>query len=428
MLVYEAALRVPLIVSGPGVAVVRRDDPVSLIDIAPTFAAFSGAATSNAARRARSLLESPAGDREIYAETRYPRVAGWSPVHTLAGDRWKLILSRGAELYDLRSDAAEKHNLAATRAATVNAMTARLETLRASGAHASPASTLPDAAEKLRALGYVASGSARAAPANAPNPADHIAAWGEFEAALAEVGHGRSRAVARLQKLADAFPDASVFQATYARALSESGSPAAALTIYRRAVARWTDDAMLFHELAVAARRARRTGEALKAEQAALALEPSLPSAHNGVGLLMTDAGRHAEAAAAFERATRFDPTNAEYWINLGNARRAVGTLTEAADAYTRASEIQPSSADAANGLGVLLVQQQRAAEAIPLFERAVAAAPDFNEARLNLAIACQESGQRDRAIALYRELLARATPGSPERRAAADLLRSLGR
>jgi tetratricopeptide (TPR) repeat protein len=76
----------------------------------------------------------------------------------------------------------------------------------------------------------------------------------------------------------------------------------------------------------------------------------------------------------------------------------------------------------------VLLVQEHRAAEAIPLFERALAASPDFTEARLNLAIACQESGQRDRAVSLYREVLARAKPGSPERSAAADLLRGLGR
>jgi choline-sulfatase len=426
MLVYEAVLRVPLIVAGPGIPVARRDDPVSLVDIAPTLAALAGADLSNASGAARSLLGTPASNRELYAETQYPRVAGWSPVQTLARDRWKLIVSRDPELYDLASDPAENNNLAASRAAIVTAMAIRIEALRASTA-ASPASVPPEATERLRALGYVAVGSAASKGASGPNPAEHIAAWAEFEAALAELGQRSSRTLARLQKLADAFPDAPVFQSTYARALSDSGSPQAALIIYRRAVARWPDDATLFHELAVAARRAGRDGEALNAEQAALALEPSLPSAHNGVGLLMADAGRHADAAAAFERATEFDPTNAEYSVNLGNARRAAGNVNGAADAYRRAAEIEPSSADAANGLGVLLVQQRRAAEAIPLFERALATSPDFIEARLNLAIACHESGQRARAAALYREVLARAKRGSRERRAAADLLRSLG-
>jgi Tfp pilus assembly protein PilF len=111
--------------------------------------------------------------------------------------------------------------------------------------------------------------------------------------------------------------------------------------------------------------------------------------------------------------------------VNLGNARRATGERDAAADAYRRAGSLDPRSADAANGLGVLLVQQRRAADAIPYFERALQSAPDLIEARLNLGIAYQESGQRDRALATYRDVLSRARPGSPERRAAADLLRS---
>jgi len=427
MLVYEAALRVPLIVAGPGVPTARRDDPVSVIDVAPTLSGLAGAAP--VATSARSLLGAPAPDREIYAETLYPRVAGWSPVHTLVQDRWKLIASRGAELYDLATDPTEQHDVAASRQSLVSAMASRIEALRATKAGgASPRVASPDVGERLRALGYVASSSAPSRPGDGPNPADHVAAWGELEAALGALSRGDRGAVVRLRALADAHPDAAAFQSTYARALSESGSPDASLVIYRRAVAKWPGDAMLFHELAVAARQAGRADEALKAERAALVLDPTLPSAHNGVGLLMTDAGRHAEATAAFENACKGDPTNAEYWVNLGNARRAAGNAQGASDSYRRASEIDPRSADAANGLGVLLVQQGRAAEAVPLFERALSASPDFLEARLNLAIAYQESGNRDRAITVYRDVLGRAKPGSRERRVAADLLRSLDR
>jgi arylsulfatase A-like enzyme/Flp pilus assembly protein TadD len=427
MLVYETALRVPLIVAGRGVQTGRRDDPVSLIDIAPTLAALGGAPPWTTAS-ARHLLAAPAAEREIYAETLYPRVAGWSPVYTLVQDRWKLVASRGTELYDLATDAAEQHDVAASRQALVFAMASRLEMLRTSKADASPRVTSPEVSERLRALGYVAGSSTPSRPGDGPNPAGHIAAWSDFEAALAALRQRDRTAVARLRKLAEAFPDAPVFQSTYARALSEGGSAAAALAIYRRAVTKWPNDAVLFHELAVAARRAGRFDEALKAEQAALVLEPSLPSAHNGIGLMLTDAGRHADAAAAFEQAAKGDSTNAEYWVNLGNARRAAGRGEDAATAFRRASEIDPRSADAANGLGVLLVQQGRPADAIPLFERAILGSPHFVEARLNLAIAYQESGARDRAVAAYRDVLTRSRPGSREHRAATDLLRSLER
>jgi choline-sulfatase len=424
MLVYDAAVRVPLILTGPGIAPTRRTDPVSLIDIIPTILGSVGVADAN--RAGRNLLDGGDSEREIYVETEYPRAAGWSPVYALVQDRWKAIVSRGTELYDLTADPSERSNVATARASLAAAMAGRIETLRRPQREAAPATMSPEAGERLRALGYVASTTAPAQAGAGPNPADQIAAWAEFEDALSELSAGQaSHAVPRLKALALAQPDAPVFLSTYARALAKTGATRAALDVYRRAVARWANDPILFHELAVAARDAGAAAEAMKAERAALALDGAMPSAHNGAGLLLTDAGRHREAADEFARATDHDPTNASYWVNLGNARRATGERDAAADAYRRAGSLDPRSADAANGLGVLLVQQRRAADAIPYFERALQSAPDLIEARLNLGIAYQESGQRDRALATYRDVLSRARPGSPERRAAADLLRS---
>jgi choline-sulfatase len=426
MLLYEAALRVPLIIAGPEIAAAQRDGPVSLADVAPTLLLRAGRRTDERVRR--DLLSDPEG-RETYAETEYPRVAGWSPVYSLLQDRWKLIVSREPELYDLATDPAESKNVAATREPLVSAMSARLKELRSSAANSTRHTVTPDVAERLRALGYVAASSEPPRPGGSPNPADHIAAWGEFEAALAdEAANKRPAALARLKPLTDRYPDSRVFQSTYARMLSKAGSSNTALRIYRRAVQRWPTDAALFHEFAVTAAAAGLPDEAMRAERAAIAIEPKLPSAHNGIGLLLTQAGRHDSAIVAFERAVQADPTNAEYWVNLGNARRAAGEMNRAADAYRTASALEPRSADAANGLGVLLVQQQRPAEAIPLFERALQASPDFVEARLNLGIAYQESGQHDRARDAYRDVLARASRDAPERRAATDLLRSLER
>ena len=426
MLVYDAALRVPLIVAGPGLVRARRDDAVSVADIAPTLLARAGV-VSEPGGDDRDLLAPVTADREVYAESTYPRVAGWSPVYALVQGRWKAVVSNRIELYDLAADPGESTDVASRRQQHAAAMSARIASLRKAEASSPRSAPPPDAVERLRALGYVSGPSAAAAPGNGPNPADHIAAWGEFERALANLGRPGGRALPALKQLADAYPGAPVFQSTYARALSDAGRIDAALAVYRRAVATWADDPALFHDLAVAARASGKAGEAMKADQAALALDAAYAPAHNGVGLLMTDAARHGEAAAAFERATAGDPTNAEYWVNLGNARRGQGDIPNAMSAYERAAAFDPQSADAANGIGVLLVQRQRAGEAIPWFERAVRAQPAFVEARLNLGIALQESGDRARAAESYREVLARAPAGSAERRAAADLLRSLG-
>ena len=421
MLAYDSTLRVPLVLAGsrlqPEGSVNSAN--VSLADLAGTLLQAAGVAVP------AGMRPGPLGkDSEAYAESKYPESAGWHDLAALAFDRWKVIASSTMELYDLQIDPGETRNLAGERLPVVEGARRRLAELRA--AKTAPAAIPADAADRLRALGYV-SGSSTATDPRAPNPASTIAAWNSFERELTRLGAGDARgALPGLTRLARAYPDAGVFQATYARALKDTGRAAQAVEIYRRLVARQPSDAAMYHDLAVAAAAAGMTGEAMRAEQASLALQPSNAAASNGLGLLLIDAGKPAEAVAAFERATQDDPSNAVFWANLGNARRDAGDGTRAEQAYRAALDRDPRSPDAANGLGVLLVQQQRAADAIRWFEQALAGSPTFVEARLNLGIAYQETGRRDQALAAYRRVIADAVPGSREYDAAEKLIASL--
>jgi len=423
MLAYDSTLRVPLVFSGAAAPKRIVTAPVSLSDVAATLRHAAGLPPDGPSP---NLLAPQLAERDIYAETQYPRAAGWHPLAVLAGERWKLIRSSETELYDLPTDPGEQKNVAGDHAGVVQGMTTRLEKIQTRTA--APAAVASDASERLRALGYVSGSSTRATvDPNAPNPAKVIAAWAELETALALVNAGRSReAVPALKSLATRFPDATVFVSTYGRALKDAGRPAEAVAVYRQAVIR-TPDAALFHDLAIAARAAGNLPEALKAEQAALALEGKNPAALNGLGLLHAEAGRARDAANAFEQATSLDPSNASYWTNLGNARRELSDLPQAEAAYRRALEADPQYADAANGLGSVMVQTGRAADAVTWFERAIQQEPEFYEAKLNLGIALQQSGQRDKAAIVYREILARAPARfSRERSAANDLLRQV--
>ncbi|HXW04825.1 MAG TPA: sulfatase-like hydrolase/transferase [Vicinamibacterales bacterium] len=429
LLAYDSTLRVPLVLAGPGVEAGEVRQPVSLADLGPSLWRLAGVGPELPPGTV-DLFAQPGAERDVYAESVYARVAGWHPLSVLAGERWKLIASSEVELYDVAGDPGETRNVAGSHPTVVEGMQAALSRLASrapAGGTESPVSS--EAAERLRALGYV-SGSAPAGPASpsAPNPARTIDAWTTFERALARVNGGSAReALPLLRELVQQHPEGLVFRTTLARALQESGDPAAAVAIYKAAVAKWPADATLFHDLAVAARAAGDRDEAMRAEQAALALEADSPAALNGLGLLHADAGRSREAAAAFERAAAGDPSNASYWTNLGNARRELGDLAGAESAYRRALEADASHADAANGLGVLLVQQNRPAEAVEWFQRALARSPDFHEARLNLGIAWQESGNREKAVEAYRQVLARAPARfTREREAAEALLRGL--
>jgi arylsulfatase A-like enzyme/Flp pilus assembly protein TadD len=429
MLLYEATLRVPLIIRLPGDArPALRSDSVSLADIAPTLLALAGMPKMPGMDGVGLVDRPQSADREIYAETNYPRAAGWSPLRSLVAHPWKVVRTSPLELYDVERDPGETRNLAGERASIATAMAARLGEFES---NSRPPASAPDAETqaRLRSLGYVAASPSAPLDASAPSPAREIAAWGEFEDALTLVASGHSTAaLPHLQALAARYPASQVFQKTCAQALLDAGRTTQALAAFRTLVTRWPGEAPLLHDLAVAARRAGQLAEALRAEQAALAIDPNDPAAHNGLGLLQVDAGWFGEAAASFVRATALEPSDPSFWTNLGNARRELRDEAGAAAAYRRALAIDGAWPDAANGLGVLLVQGNRASEAVPWFDRALARSPGFIEARLNLGIACQQAGQLERARASYRAVLGASAGFRAEKEAARKLLEGLGR
>lgn len=419
MLLYDGALRVPLVMAGPTVA--PAGDATCHQSLAATMLQLSGHVERIPPTMAR------AADCVPYAETHYPRRAGWHALTAVTDQRWKLIASSEQELYDLTVDPQETNDLSSTQPNVVQALAAAIA--RARPANERTARIAPEASERLRALGYVSgSGPASSDNRQAPNPARVIAAWTGFERALGLLQRRQPlAAVEILRPLAGKYPEAQIFHSTLGLALREAGDARAAVAVYKRAVSKWTADPALFHDLAAAAREAGAIDEAMRAEQAALALDASSAMAQNGLGLLHADAGRAVEAAAAFARATEQDPTNPSYWTNLGNARRAMDDGSGAEAAYRKALAIDQDFADALNGVGTLYVQSGRAAEAVALFERALRRDPELHEARLNLGIALQESGQLQRAAETYRQVLAKAPPSSKrERDAAASLLKSI--
>jgi choline-sulfatase len=451
MLLYDSTLRVPLIIASPGRPAGVRDEAVSLVDLAPTIVRAAGA-TPPETMTGRDLLRDPRSVRlplggprdrqaDLYSESEYPRVAGWSPLQALTDGRWMTIRAGvSTEVYDLQNDPGEQRDVAATQATIAAAMSVRIDAIRARATKqttASASAISKDAEERLRALGYVAGSAQPSSATGGANPATRIAAWNAFEEALSSLNAHRPDALTTLNVLATANPDAPVFQTTYARALKDAGQVMPALAAYRQAARRWPTDATLIHDLAVAAREAALGAngpaaralrdEAARAEQAAVALAPGTATAHNGLGLTAIDDNRPRDAVTEFERATALDPNNASYWTNLGNARRGSGDRQGAEQAYRRAIEVDPKAVDAANGIGVLLVEAHRPADAASWFERALTAAPDFVEARLNLGIALQSAGDTNRAADAYRLVLAARGNHPREKDAAAKLLAAIG-
>lgn len=112
---YESAARVPLILAGPGVDQGETDDPVSLIDMAPTICAALG--VSEGEYTGVNLLEGTEPGRTVISEY---HDGGASVGMTLvrwkdAGTAWKMVhYAEGhpPQLFNLTKDPAEETNLA----------------------------------------------------------------------------------------------------------------------------------------------------------------------------------------------------------------------------------------------------------------------------------------------------------------------------
>lgn len=132
---FERAVRMPLIVAGPGIAnksIVKK--PVELVDLYPTLAELCGLSPPNGLEGAslRPLLTDPIGgewDKPAVTQV-WHNANAWG--YSIRTERWRytewLEGDAGRELYDHASDPDEIHNLAMKREhqATVTSLSQQL--------------------------------------------------------------------------------------------------------------------------------------------------------------------------------------------------------------------------------------------------------------------------------------------------------------
>lgn len=449
MLIYESTLAVPLLLRGPGLLPRTIAVPVGLCDLGPTLAGLLGhpfpppaaGKTLDGRDLSDSLRQGKEPARgEVYAETRYPEIFGWSPLSMLRRRDAKYISAPRPELYDLASDPGERRNLLSPRPAPTAqdpgaGFAARLAEIEAGAVQTTSPPIDAETAARLASLGYVAGGNRQIptqAGAGRPDPKDRIGLFQRFEAAALALRSGDSaRAISELRSLAAADPGNSTFRSRLAQALRESGRPAEAVPVLREAALAAPADPDVWYDLAVALQGIGRAAEAQIAIERAIQLDDTRPDPHNTLGLLLLAQGHGEEARRQFERAVEIDPRGSVALNNLGNTLRSLGRTAEAEGAYRRAIAAAPAYAEPWNGLGALLVEANRPREAIDCFDRSRKLAPGNLETLINRGIALELAGDRSGAAASYRDFLA-AAGGAPawaeQRRAAQQLLARLVR
>jgi tetratricopeptide (TPR) repeat protein len=105
-------------------------------------------------------------------------------------------------------------------------------------------------------------------------------------------------------------------------------------------------------------------GEAVKALDRAIELNPKDTEVWNNRGIVLSLLKRNKEAIWSFEKATSIDPRNAEAWYNRGMVFCSLERYEDAIVSLEKALEIDPQSAIAWHNKGVALKHLGRDAEA----------------------------------------------------------------
>jgi choline-sulfatase len=174
--IYNTTLRVPFLLLVPGHKAQRRQEVVRVIDIFPTILDIMKWKPENPVDGISlvPLLEGKTiPDLDAYSETLAPALDfGWSPLFSIQNSTQKFIEAPREEFYNLAQDAAEMNNLIAS--ADSAKFKKKIEAIQS---HKPPETSPPVLAaedlEKLRSLGYVASG-ARVSRKSNVDPKDRI--------------------------------------------------------------------------------------------------------------------------------------------------------------------------------------------------------------------------------------------------------------
>ena len=412
---YNSTVHVPLIVKpavGSGVRRGRMRAPVETNCVAPILLHPAGMKDEIEKQFSSPPLfgEQIINDRPAYSETFYTfNSFGWSPLHSIETERYHYIDAPHPELYDLSTDSEEKSNLAPEQTATVAVLKEKLQSLLRQNAYdltnAASSNISSEAAEKLRALGYVAYHSPispQAIAAGLPDPKDKLQEFKTILAAQDAVQKNDfATAEALLGNVEKQDPQMYVVPFTLGLAASKQKDWAKSEADFRRCLAINPSFDQAMTALARALLFQNKYDEAKQWIQSALKLNPSNIQALYELGSI--DARTDPAAAIAdYEKGLAIQENFAPLQRELGMLYFQQQDYANAAKHLARAAELGMNGARLFNYLGICYDRTGHLARAAETFHRALQLDDNLAEAHLNLGFTYHRMGREKLAKQEY--------------------------
>jgi choline-sulfatase len=402
--IYDADIRIPLIIAGPGVPARVITETVRIVDVMPTILQLLQIDAPQGVQ-GRSLLPLARGERldlVALSETWYPRHHyGWSELTSIRDGRYHFIAAPRRELYDTQLDPGELHDIAAVNSNRADALERALRTLVAEissgGASAAPRSIDPDVEQRLRSLGYVGSSISPRVLEDRPrgDPKDKIALYNLLKQAGLDSVEGRiDEGIAKVRQ---------------------------ALASDREIVEGYV---MLGNMNA----KANRHVDAIAAFQKALALDPDNQNASFSLALAYKTVGRSDAAEAGFERVLALNPRDSKARYQLADLWMKRGAFTRAEPILQKAISDNIERAAFQTKLGECYIELKRYDAAERVLTEALKDKPDEPMAHYDLGLINEARGEGAKAIAEYQAEIARNPKTYQAQFNLAKLLLSAGR
>ncbi|HEU5017761.1 MAG TPA: tetratricopeptide repeat protein, partial [Pseudolabrys sp.] len=138
--------------------------------------------------------------------------------------------------------------------------------------------------------------------------------------------------------------------------------------------------------------------DAIKAYDAAIALDPDFAEAHGNRASIVAQAGFPDEALKSFDRALALDPTAVADWINRGVLLHELGRFEEALADYDKALTLAPEDPSILTNRANALVQLGHFDEGITDYDRALKRNPRLGQALAQKGTALKLLGRFDEA------------------------------
>ncbi len=411
--VYDAAVRIPLIVAGPDVPARAVREQVRIVDVMPTILDLVGAEVP-AAVQGTSLVPMGRGeplDLLAFSETWYPRYHyGWSELTAVRDGRFKFIAAPRRELYDIQADPGELKDLSAENPRMADALERGLRDMAgktaAQAVPQQPRAVDPAVEQQLRALGYVASGVTRAAMADKPrgDPKDKIGLYNLLKRAAQDSVDGKlDDGIAKVREVLAADPEVIEAFTMLGNMHTKAGRPADAIAAYQRALAVDPEHEGAAWSLALAYRTAGKDDEARAGFERVMQLNPRGAKPLYQLAELSMEKGQFAEAAALLEKGLTLDADRAAFLVKLGEARIELKQFDAAEKALTEAIAAKGDQAMAHYDLGLVYEVRENLPAAMAAYEAEIARSPKLFQPEFNLAKLLSKTGRAGEALAHYR-------------------------